>query len=314
MLLIIEGSDCAAKSTLVTRVAERVAQLYPADTVDVRHAGPPTQHPLDEYVVPLLDYRPARGHHVICDRWHLGESVYPHVFGRETKFDLAVQAYTDLFLRSRGALLVHVDAEDSEVEDCLRSRGDELVDPSQASSILRQFRSRAAVSLLPTVVVRGFQVTSEDVDTLVRKAYALDLVQRTLAPFTTYVGSRTPGTLLLGDIRHGHVKGEPNILPAFMPYGATSGHYLLTQLVGRYGFQILKNVGIANACDDDDHEALWTLLGKPATVTLGRRARKRTPWATRSVDHPQFRRRFRYAEGEAYAAEIFDGDVIELTP
>lgn len=309
MLIIIEGSDCVRKSALVARLAERVAQLYPGDTVDVRHAGPPTKHPLDEYVVPLLDYRPARSHHVICDRWHLGESVYPHVFGRETRFDLATQAYTDLVLRSRGALLVHVDAEDSEVEDCLRSRGDDLVNPSQASNILRRFRSSAEASLLPTVVVRGFQVSEDDVDALVRKAYALDLVQRTLSPFATYVGSRTPGTLLLGDVRHGHVKGEPNLLPAFMPYGATSGHYLLASVVAQLGPQVLRHVGIANACDDDDHEALWILLGKPDTVALGRRAGKKTPWATRNVPHPQFQRRFRYADGGSYALSIFGGAV-----
>jgi hypothetical protein len=103
------------------------------------------------------------------------------------------------------------------------------------------------------------------------------------------------------------VKGEPNLLPAFMPYGATSGHYLLTHLIRRYGFQVLKNVGIANACDDDDHEALWTLLGKPQTVALGRHAHRRTPWATRKVDHPQFRRRFKHAYGHEYAGEVITG-------
>jgi thymidylate kinase len=307
MLILVEGSDCARKSTLVARLAERVAELHPGDQVNVWHAGPPTKHPLDEYVVPLLDYRPARGRHVICDRWHLGESVYPHVFGRETKFDMATQAYTDLFLRSRGALLVHVDAQVEDVEECLRTRGDELVSPEQASSILRQFRNRARVSLLPTLVVEGFKVSEDDVEAILRQARVLDYVQRTLAPFTTYVGSRTPSTLLLGDVRHGHVKGEPNLLPAFMPYGATSGHYLFTQLVARYGFQVLKHVGVANACDDDDHEALWTLLGKPPTVALGRRARKRTPWATRDVPHPQWVRRFKHAEGAAYAKEVLVG-------
>lgn len=305
MLILIDGVDCSRKSSLVERLAERVRQANPGEQVDVWHAGPPTKHPLDEYVVPLLDYRPSEGRHVICDRWHLGESIYPHVFDRPTRFDQGVQAYTELFLRSRGALLVHVDAADADVEDCLRSRGDDLVDASQASSILWQFRNRASVSLLPTLVVQGFEVSEADVNGIHSRALALDFATRWLNPFTTYVGSRRPSTLLLGDVRHGHVKGEPNLLPAFMPYGATSGHYLLGQLVATYGFQVLKHVGVANACDDDDHENLWTLLGKPRTVTLGRHAKRATPWATRHVPHPQWIRRFRHAEGGDYARQIF---------
>lgn len=305
MLIIVEGSDCVRKSTLVARIAEQVSKLYPGSQVDVWHAGPPTKHPLDEYVTPLLDYRPGQGRHVICDRWHLGESVYPEVMQRSTRFDLGVQAYTELFLRSRGALLIHVDARVDDVRGCLEDRGDDYVAPDQASVLLETFRTRAAASLLPTLVVQGFSVTEDDVETLVNRAYALDFVVSALRDFTTYVGSRRPSTLLLGDARHGHVKGEPNLLPAFMPYGATSGHYLLTQLVETYGLQSLKHVGIANACDDDDHEALWTLLGKPRTVALGRKSQKRTPWANVVTAHPQFRRRFHYDDGAAYAREIF---------
>lgn len=312
MLMLVDGVDCAGKSTLVAQLAEHVAQVYPADQVDVWHAGPPTQHPLDEYVTPLLDYRPLRGRHVICDRWHLGEAVYPKIFNRATKFDPAVQAYTELFLRSRGAVLVHVDAQVADVEACLESRGDDLVNPSQASDILEDFRTRASVSLLPTLVVQGLQDTRYDVEAIVRRATTLDYVSRDLGHFTTYVGSRIPGLLLLGDVRHGHLRGDATDLrSAFMPYGATSGHYLLSQLIQRYGYQSLASVGIANACDDDDHEKLWTILRKPRTVALGRRAQKRTPWATVKTDHPQFRRRFRHSDGDAYAREIFEtfGDV-----
>jgi hypothetical protein len=306
-LIIVEGVDCARKSTLVERLATHVVRVFPGSQVDSWHAGPPTKHPLDEYVVPLLDYRPARGRHVICDRWHLGEAVYPAIMGRETRFEPGIQAYTELFLRSRGALLVHVDASEDSVRGCLADRGDDYVSPDQASDLLQAFRTRAVASLLPTVVVNGFEVTDDHVAQLVNRAHALDFVVSALRDFTTYVGSRRPGTLLLGDVRHGHVKGEPNLLPAFMPYGSTSGHYLLTQLVDRYGYQSLKNVGIANACDDDDHEALWTLLGKPQTVALGRRSSKRTPWATRSVPHPQWVRRFNYGEGARYAKEVLVG-------
>lgn len=306
MLILVDGADCVGKSTLIRQLAEHVRERYPDDKVDVWHAGPPTKHPLDEYVTPLLDYRPLRGRHVICDRWHLGEAIYPAIFQRPTKFDPAVQAYTELFLRSRGAILVHVDAEDASVAGCLDTRGDDLVDSSQASDILQEFRTRAAASLLPTLVVRGLENTQHDVESIVRRATTLDYVTRSLTPFTTYVGSRIPSVLLLGDVRHGHLRGDTTDLrSAFMPYGATSGHYLLTQIINRYGYRSLANVGIANACDDDDHESLWTLLRKPRTVALGRQAQKRTPWASVKTAHPQAVRRFRHGDGDSYAREIF---------
>lgn len=306
MLILVEGVDCARKTTLVERLARRVGELHPGDQVDIWHASQPTSHPLDEYVLPLLDYRPMRERHVICDRWHLGEAVYPAVMNRATKFDLAVQAYTELFLRSRGALLVHVDAQPDDVRGCLEDRGDDYVSWNQASDILQEFRTRASASLLPTRVLDGYQVSDDDVQSVVHRATVLDYVVRTLSPFTTYVGSRMPALLLLGDVRHGHLKGDATDLrPAFMPYGATSGYYLLAQIIRRYGYRGLASVGIANACDDDDHEALWTLLRKPRTVALGRQAQRRTLWANVQTAHPQFARRFRHGDGDSYAREIF---------
>lgn len=306
MLILVDGPDCVRKSTLVARLAERVAQLHPADQVDILHAGPPVQHPLDEYVTPLLNYRPLRGKHIICDRWHIGEAVYPTIFNRESKMDYAVQAYVELFLRSRGALLVVVDATTEDVVDCLATRGDELARPEQARQTLQLFRGWAVASLLPTLVVQGFSVDDEVVESVLQRARVLDYVTRSLSKFTTYVGSRTPTTLLLGDVRHGHLRGDATDLrAAFMPYGATSGHYLLSQLVNTYGYAALKHVGVANACDDDDPLALHALLRKPYSVALGRRASKVASWADQHVDHPQFRRRFKHAEGEVYARQIF---------
>lgn len=306
MLIIIEGSDCVRKSTLVNRLAERLGQLHPGEQLDLRHAGPPTSHPLDEYVSPLLDYRPLRERHVVCDRWHLGETVYPAIFNRESRFDLAVQAHTELFLRSRGALLVHVDAAVDDVARCLTTRGDDLVNPEQASVILQEFRTRAGASLLPTVVLNGYDVSEDAVNVILRQARTLEHISRDLGQFTTYVGSRVPRLLLLGEVRIGHEKGDrTDLRPAFQPYGATSGHYLLTQLIAEYGYGSLRNVGLANACDEDDHELLWQTLRRPSTVALGRQAQRRTPWAAVNAAHPQFRRRFHFNDGAAYAREIF---------
>ena len=110
MLIICEGPDSVGKSSLAARFKQHVERGSGVGEsgVELLHKGPPVLHPLDEYVVPLLHYRPFRGEHVVCDRWHWGEGVYPQVFPRSTQFDDAVRYYTELFLMSRGAYVVHV--------------------------------------------------------------------------------------------------------------------------------------------------------------------------------------------------------------
>lgn len=307
MLILVEGSDCVGKSTLVARLAEEVARRddLPTNDVFTFHAGPPTQHPLDEYVKPLLDYRPDTGRNVICDRWHLGESVYPNVFNRTTQLDAGINAYVDLFLRARGALLVYVDRDATETTDCLATRGDELVTPEQALIIRMGFERALAGCLLPIQLVRGPDVHSAVVALLVERARVLERAYAPLNDFVTYVGTRAPALLLLGDVRHNHTFGDfTDQRTTFMPYPATSGHFLLNQLVRRHGVESLRHVGVANACDEDDAEQLWKSLGQPPTVALGRNAQRVATWA-HAVAHPQYVRRFQHHEGAAYADAIF---------
>ena len=77
-IIILEGLDGTGKSTL----AARLYQMLPAP-VALLHAGPPVvTTPMREYVWPLGIG--ASGYVVICDRWHLGERVWPGIFGRES--------------------------------------------------------------------------------------------------------------------------------------------------------------------------------------------------------------------------------------
>src|ERR687897_2440373 len=84
LLVILEGPDGAGKSTLSRELAASLRAAYPADSISEFHKGPPHHHPLVEYEQPLFHYRPGTGRHIICDRWHVGEAVYPEVLGRAT--------------------------------------------------------------------------------------------------------------------------------------------------------------------------------------------------------------------------------------
>lgn len=312
MLIIFEGPDCVGKSTLAVRLTKDLDAAVADVSVELKHKGPPVAHPLDEYVVPLLDYRPDRSRHVVCDRWHWGEVVYPQVFNRATAHDDAVRYYVELFLRSRGAYVVHVTGPECRTRRCIEHRGDDLVDVDQVRRMHDLFYDCERLSLNPFTRVDGHTVYDDEahVKKIVDVASDLGVGSAPLGVFTTYVGPPDPKLLLLGDVRGKSMPGPDDLRPAFMPYPATSGHYLLTHLTRALNITQLDHVGLANACDVDDAEALWETLGRPYTVTLGRHAGKATgSWVDHSVPHPQFIRRFKNSLGLEYV-----GDIIANSP
>jgi hypothetical protein len=308
LLIILEGPDCAGKSTLAGRLARALKHAEPNADVVYRHCGPPAGHALDEYVAPLLDYRPGTGQHVICDRWHVGERVYPAVTGRKTSLRSTVNAYVELFLRSRGALLVYCTATAGHLTSCGYAREDGINDILRVGPTLRAFDQAVVESLLPSLVVDVSDPNHAGYDDVVGQVLALANDEHEyaapLAPFTTYVGSPRPRLLLVGDRR-----GVPSTdvasfgsWPAFAPRARTSGDYLLTTLAGgprplrvvEHGLT-LGDVGLANACDVDDVGALWKTLGEPDVVGMGvnaRRALRDVGVSHRAAPHPQYQRRF----------------------
>lgn len=316
MLLICEGPDCVGKSTLAVRFTtdlERVGDSGSAP--ELLHRGPPTQHPLNEYVLPLLGYRPFGGRHVVCDRWHWGEGVYPQVFGRTSALDDAVRYYIELFLMSRGAYVVHVSGPEDRTTRCIEHRGDDLVDVDAVKMMHSLFADCERMSLVDFTRVDGHAVY-DDVpryDEIIDSADRLARAAVRLRDHTTYVGHPRPALLLLGDVRGKTVPAPDDLRPAFMPYRSTSGHYLLTQLTRDLSIPQLGRIGLANACDVDDAFALWISLGRPYTVTLGRHAAKATgDWVDNAVPHPQFIRRFHNARGGAYVRDIVAGSPLEV--
>jgi hypothetical protein len=76
-ITLIEGVDAVGKSTY----AKWLYANYPR--VALLHAGPPRHvNAFSEYVEPLKLAR--AGWNIVCDRWHLGELVWPAVFKRES--------------------------------------------------------------------------------------------------------------------------------------------------------------------------------------------------------------------------------------
>ena len=105
MIIILEGADRTGKSTLA-------AELKRLTGGEVIHAGKPTQPPLWEYLAPLADVGPHSDRHVILDRWHWGEWIWPKIFGRESEMTWDLLKTIDKELMSRGAFTIYCHRED----------------------------------------------------------------------------------------------------------------------------------------------------------------------------------------------------------
>lgn len=300
MLIIVEGGDGAGKSTLIERLVKQLQHDEPDAKVEVLHRGPPTQHPLDEYVTPLLGYRPGANHHIICDRWHVGEWVYPEVMGRTTQADRAIWYYIEMFLHSRGAFVIYPKVDPEQQAEWFAKRGDDMVAVHQLAKIEAGYNHMRGQHLLPNYHRDMNHLTA--VDNLIVHACHRERMSMRLSHLVTYIGPPRPEWLLVGDIRNATYDGD--LRPAFMPYRGTSGHYLLSAL-RRHQF---TGLGIINANDVDD--ALWAqyrIFEDVPVVALGNHAHGKmngTGVHHNGVPHPQYVRRFHNKAGDAFAGAI----------
>ncbi len=298
VLIILEGPDLAGKTTLANKLLVRTAADYGRDTMLI-HRGPPTSHPLDEYVRPLLSYRPNRDQHIVIDRWHLGEIVYPRILGRPTQMTPGIRRYVDAFLHSRGALLVHVDAPDDELITRYKQRGDDVRSLDQVLAAAREFRVVAKDNTLPAM-----HFTS--VDDIVEAAYHREQTAHSSLLthyYSTLVGAPYPITLYVGDTRGcysgkrcTHSPTHHPLFPAFGPYPNTCGAFLMELLHDQYEIALCNINDVDSVYDQALHLASHIVaLGRNASKTL-----RRMHITHMVVPHPQYVKRFHHRDADEY--------------
>lgn len=117
MLILIEGLDGTGKTTIARRLRDE-------NGFELIHKGPPTRPPYEEYTADLCDYEPGEGRNIVCDRWHLGELVYPLARHRSTDMTPDIFDQIDRFLVCKGAFLIYATASLEVIERNLLKRGE----------------------------------------------------------------------------------------------------------------------------------------------------------------------------------------------
>lgn len=292
MIIVVEGIDKTGKSTLV----QEMKRLLGSSIVEVLHANRPTKHPLDEYELSLAAYEPGILQHILLDRWHLGETVWPRVFNRETVYDEFMHKHVELFLLSRGVLLVLAEARESVLLD--RIGPDDYFVPAQVPTILQSFKTAAKGSLLHRVPYDFERDRLTDFAfAAIRAAYALEYeVSRVHSVSHDWIGWPRPTTLFVGEqTKEDNGHGIP-----FVPFKTTSGYHLMKALANSHVGQ--HSYAITNALKPDgepEHlKQLWATMNRPRIVALGNVAHE----ALTALDmhhgttpHPQWMRRFNHA-------------------
>lgn len=290
-LIILEGPNGAGKSTLASALPGRVI-----------HRGPPkTSHLLREYLVEIQRYcpNPLGLDSLVLDRWHLGELVYPKLqVGRESLATRETLAYLQLWLLSRGAVLVHVTADPKRIIRRLRKRG-EPVNTALIRSEVDLFWQAFDASPLPQLIVSSTEGVSveQNAEAVLHAGFMYANGAAHLSSFPTYVGPLRPDILLVGDKRGPDRAGSREFTSAFVPLPHTSGQYLMRALPDE--LLLSPRVGLVNANEGDNVYRLWHQVNKPAVVALGHKA---YDGCVRdglkdfgAVPHPQYARRFHYS-------------------
>lgn len=324
MLIILEGTDGAGKSTLAGRLTD--AAMVRGWSVEVLHAGPPRPETsvFKQYSEPLMSRRDdvlRHDHLLVLDRWHLGELIYGPLLRGKSLLEPEQFAHLELMLSALGAHRVVVRAYDSELMERLGTHREDLVDVRQAMTINHEFGMLALEHdwdlVFPTDVAPRLLVAD-----LLGHARRRTAAVQGLAEFPGYVGPPEPGLLLVGDEPSGWTAGDP-ARPAFYPdVRGSSSSYLLRSLIETDRRAVF---GMCNANDGTDVKTLYSRLGCPLVVALGRRAQTaldRLGYTYVDVPHPQWVRRFHHASRAEYGKSILypdltlrsSGDDLRATP
>lgn len=312
MLIVFEGVDGAGKSTLVETIEKRLADA--GRDVRTTHHGPPERHPLEEYVLDYDWYAPESDVDLLVDRLHIGELIYGPLYRGESQLGEAGRRYVDLYLRSRGGLMVYVDAPLGVIQARLESRGEDYLQTHHVEHVWSEYKTMRHTShAVPATTITTTTATDDQVALALATASALERQAAPMYEVTKgrHLGTPEPLTVLVGEeTSPRHLRGErPTYLAPFVPYADGCGRHLIEHLPAG----LLSRVMIVNAAEVDlsavaaaAPRADFIALGQVADVAL----------TTHDVDHatvphPQRVRRFHHARLPEYGALI--GDVAGTT-
>lgn len=164
MIVIFEGPDGAGKSTMIEAVKQvHLDEGHAPETVQVWRAGPFPEgsDAWREYVLPLTSLYASKDWLVLIDRWHLGELIYGPLFRGQSRLSLDQRTWIEGYLRTFGAVLIHLTARLEELTRRLSDRGDDLVKAEHLPAILEGYAKYIGDGHQPRIFCRTYDTTGQ---------------------------------------------------------------------------------------------------------------------------------------------------------
>ena len=318
VLCVLEGPDGGGKSTIARELESAWLAMRPHHRAMVVHTGPPDpydQCAYEEYELGLDAKRDeVLSDHtlVILDRWHVGDTVYAR-YRPDAKSRLTPEGmdHVEMSLSSLGALKVMVLPPFHIVNTRVHNDGDDYISLADLQRIHDEYAAHQKKysyqvvagegwlipewTLKPSSIARGLILRSRAHD---KPAMARDFA---VVSANTWTGSLKPEVIIAGD-----ELGPANerFTRPFTPFSpATCGEWLLRSI---------RDAGIATTCGiintghpGVDLLALASLAPDARWIALGSKAAKRLDdhgISCNRVPHPQWSRRFKHGEPEAYTS------------
>lgn len=180
MIIIFEGPDGAGKSTMIEAVKQKhLDEGHAPETVQIWRAGP---FPQDsdawrEYVLPLTSLYPSRDWLVLIDRWHLGELIYGPLLRGQSRLSLDQRTWIEGYLRTFGAVMVHLTATLEELTRRLGERGDDLIKTEHLPKILEGYAKYTGDGHQPRIFCRTYNTTGQRTSPTAGSIYTLGLME-----------------------------------------------------------------------------------------------------------------------------------------
>jgi hypothetical protein len=142
MFILLEGPDCAGKTTLAKKLLERMPE-----GTQYLHRGPipADRTSAQEYIDPLLSYVPDGKMNIIADRWHLGELIYGSVKRNWVQLPEYQVSLIENLLIHRGVTNVILLPSVGEVMQRYKARGDSFLSEKELFTVWFRYATVARV-------------------------------------------------------------------------------------------------------------------------------------------------------------------------